>query len=129
MAPPQRPRKGGKSGKSNVSLLTEGAKYIQRKKKSKANEVEKVVFDDDARRDYLTGFHKRRVAKIEEKRKRQNEEAHQEHLVERKRVSERDDADIIFCFSFVPDWASHNHKQRATTKMPGRNPFLLLLFV
>lgn len=40
--PPQR--------KSNVALLTEGAKYIARKKKTKQNEVERVVFDDDERR-------------------------------------------------------------------------------
>lgn len=40
------------------------------------------------RRDYLTGFHKRKVAKIEEKRKRAKEREHAEHLAERRQLRE-----------------------------------------
>lgn len=41
-----------------------------------------------ARSDYLTGFHKRKVAKIEEKRKRAKELAHAEHLANRRKARE-----------------------------------------
>lgn len=36
--------------RSNVSLLTEGAAYIQRKKKARQDQVEEIKFDDEARR-------------------------------------------------------------------------------
>lgn len=35
--------------RSNVSLLTEGAAYIQRKKKARQDQVEEIKFDDEAR--------------------------------------------------------------------------------
>lgn len=75
--------------KSNVALLTEGASYIRRAKRSRAGEpaVEKVVFDDAARREYLTGFSKRKKAKVEEKRERAKKRAHEEHLAQRRQVS------------------------------------------
>lgn len=39
------------SGKrSNISLLTEGADYIQRAKKARQGQVEEIKFDDEARR-------------------------------------------------------------------------------
>jgi hypothetical protein len=45
-----KPRGKAVSGKSNVSLLTEGASYFKRAKKAREDRVEKIVFDDDARR-------------------------------------------------------------------------------
>jgi ribosomal RNA-processing protein 17 len=75
--------------KSNVALLTEGASYIRRANKAGRGEpvVEKVVFDDDARREYLTGFSKRKKAKIEEKRERAKKKDHEDHLAMRRKVS------------------------------------------
>lgn len=35
--------------RSNVSLLTEGAKYIKRAKKAREEQVEEIKFDDSAR--------------------------------------------------------------------------------
>lgn len=74
--------------KSNVTLLTEGASYIKRAKRTAKGEpaVDKVVFDDDARREYLTGFSKRKKAKIEEKRERAKKRAHEDHLAQRRQV-------------------------------------------
>jgi hypothetical protein len=77
--------------KSNVALLTEGASYIRRAKNARKGEpaVEKVVFDDDARREYLTGFSKRKKAKVQEKRDRATKKAHEDHLAQRRQVSFR----------------------------------------
>ncbi|KAJ9095996.1 hypothetical protein QFC21_005359 [Naganishia friedmannii] len=76
--------------KSNVALLTEGASYIRRANKAGRGEpvVEKVVFDDDARREYLTGFSKRKKAKIEEKRERAKKKDHEDHLAMRRKARE-----------------------------------------
>jgi len=87
--------------KSNVALLTEGQSYIARAKKERREQVESIKFDDDARRlahfysiadlanirEWLTGFSKRKKAKIEEKRSRAKERDHQAHLDERRKVS------------------------------------------
>ncbi|KIR32841.1 ribosomal RNA-processing protein 17 [Cryptococcus deuterogattii MMRL2647] len=70
--------------KSNVALLTEGAAYIQRAKKARKEQVEEIKFDDEARREWLTGFSKRKKAKAEEKKARAKERERQEHLEERR---------------------------------------------
>lgn len=49
--------------------------------------MEKVVFDDDARREYLTGFSKRKKAKVEEKRERARKREKEDHLAQRRQVS------------------------------------------
>ncbi|EIW70002.1 hypothetical protein TREMEDRAFT_18182, partial [Tremella mesenterica DSM 1558] len=74
--------------KTNVALLTEGAKYIQRAKKERREQVEEIKFDDGARRDWLTGFSKRKKAKLEERRSRAKERDHKEHLEERRKARE-----------------------------------------
>jgi ribosomal RNA-processing protein 17 len=75
------------SGKrSNVELLTEGASYIQRAKKARKDQVEAVKFDDDARREWLTGFSKRKKAKADERRQKAKERDRKEHLEERAKV-------------------------------------------
>lgn len=38
---------------------------VAAKKRDKRNQIKEIVFDDDARREFLTGFHKRKVAKKE----------------------------------------------------------------
>lgn len=72
--------------RSNVELLTEGAHYIKRAKRERKDQVESVKFDDDARREWLTGFSKRKKAKTEERRARAKERDHKEHLAERAKV-------------------------------------------
>ncbi|WVN86675.1 uncharacterized protein L203_101847 [Cryptococcus depauperatus CBS 7841] len=75
-----------KSVKSNVALLTEGAVYIQRAKKARREQVEEIKFDDEARRDWLTGFSKRKKVKTEERKTRAIERERQEHLEERRQA-------------------------------------------
>lgn len=72
--------------KSNVELLTEGAAYIQRAKRARQDQVESVSFDDEARREWLTGFSKRKKAKADERRARAKDRDRKEHLEERKKV-------------------------------------------
>ncbi|KAF8310154.1 hypothetical protein DL93DRAFT_1667787 [Clavulina sp. PMI_390] len=49
-------------------------------KPGKKGEVKEIVFDDEARRDYLTGFHKRKVAKKEARVAKAKEKARAEQL-------------------------------------------------
>ncbi|KIM69191.1 hypothetical protein SCLCIDRAFT_1208616 [Scleroderma citrinum Foug A] len=56
--------------RTNVAVLTQSHAAIAAKKRKKNGQVKEVIFDDDARREYLTGFHKRKTAKKEEARRR-----------------------------------------------------------
>lgn len=69
----------------NREILTGGKRYKEKKLKHR---VQEVVFDKDKRKDYLTGFHKR---KLERKKKAQEyieEEAKKQRLEERARIRE-----------------------------------------
>lgn len=69
----------------NREILTGGKRYKEKKLK---NRVQEVVFDKDKRKDYLTGFHKR---KLERKKKAQEyleEEAKKHRLEERASIRE-----------------------------------------
>ncbi|KAK7687135.1 hypothetical protein QCA50_009638 [Cerrena zonata] len=65
---------------SNLAVLTHSHKIIASKKRARREQVKEVLFDDDARRDYLTGFHKRKVAKKETAKKKAIEREKQERL-------------------------------------------------
>lgn len=69
---------------SNQALLTKGDRAYA-KKKSQAR-VESVSFDRDSREEYLTGFHKRKVKRQQEAKKRAEEIARKERLAERQRI-------------------------------------------
>ncbi|KAI6121501.1 nucleolar protein 12-domain-containing protein [Pisolithus croceorrhizus] len=55
---------------SNLAILTQSHKAIAAKRRKKNSQIKELVFDEDARREFLTGFHKRKVAKKEEAKKR-----------------------------------------------------------
>ena len=87
---------------SNVHILTRSHNAIARKKHARRNEVKEVIFDDDARRyvsslhlssrsqiwrrEFLTGFHKRKKAKADAARKKAIERERQERLEARREV-------------------------------------------
>jgi len=52
---------------NNTEILTQQRKAIARKKQKGAGELKEIVFDDNARHEYLTGFHKRNIVKKEAK--------------------------------------------------------------
>ncbi|KAH8985934.1 nucleolar protein 12-domain-containing protein [Lactarius hatsudake] len=69
---------------SNIKSLTQSHKVIRAKRKQKREQVPAIVFDEDARREFLTGFHKRKLAKKEESKKRALAREKQEHLEARR---------------------------------------------
>lgn len=70
--------------RTNREILTGGKKYHQ--KQAKKYGVDEVVFDKDSRKEYLTGFHKR---KLERKKKAQEFHKEQERLA---KIEERKEA-------------------------------------
>lgn len=56
------------------------------KKRKTTHAVEEVTFDNSARAEYLTGFHKRKVARQKEGRKQAEEQARQERIQARREV-------------------------------------------
>ncbi|KAF9268957.1 hypothetical protein L218DRAFT_940743 [Marasmius fiardii PR-910] len=57
---------------------------VASKKRVKRSQVKEVVFDEEARREFLTGFHKRKVAKAEAARKKAAEREKEERLETRR---------------------------------------------
>jgi ribosomal RNA-processing protein 17 len=98
--------------RSNVSLLTQSQKIVAAKKRAKKEQIKEIVFDDNARRcvchytttyslplfmnclnddmlvhrEFLTGFHKRKLEKKEAAKKRAVERQKQEQLETRREV-------------------------------------------
>ncbi|KAF7321669.1 hypothetical protein MKEN_00688300 [Mycena kentingensis (nom. inval.)] len=69
---------------SNLSTLTQSHAAIASKKRAKKAQINEIVFDEDARREFLTGFHKRKVAKADAARKKAAERERQERLETRR---------------------------------------------
>ncbi|KAF8842994.1 hypothetical protein BDN67DRAFT_995249 [Paxillus ammoniavirescens] len=65
---------------NNLAVLTQSHKAIAAKRHSKKDQIKEISFDEDARREFLTGFHKRKVAKHEEAKKRAKLREKQERL-------------------------------------------------
>jgi ribosomal RNA-processing protein 17 len=57
------------------------------KKRKTVHAVEEISFDKDARAEYLTGFHKRKQARIKHAQQIAAEKARQEKIEMRKQVS------------------------------------------
>ena len=58
-----------------------------KRRKLDVKAVEEVTFDTDARQEYLTGFHKRKLERAKHAREIAEKKARAEKLAERKRVS------------------------------------------
>ncbi|KAF8806439.1 hypothetical protein BYT27DRAFT_7167731 [Phlegmacium glaucopus] len=69
---------------NNIAILTQSHKAIAAKKKAKRDQIKEIVFDDEARREFLTGFHKRKLAKAEAARSKAKEREKQERLEARR---------------------------------------------
>ncbi|KAI9322687.1 nucleolar protein 12-domain-containing protein [Dichotomocladium elegans] len=68
---------------SNTEILTAGAKVYAKKRKSKAQRVERIDFDPDSRKEFLTGFHKRKVERKKKAKEKYEERLRQEKIKER----------------------------------------------
>lgn len=56
------------------------------RKRAKTKQVEEITFDDDARSEYLTGFHKRKQARIKLAQEQAAQREKEERIVQRKEV-------------------------------------------
>ena len=88
---------------TNLAVLTRSHRAIHAKQRAKRDQVKEVVFDDTARRyahrhrallpltllsrEFLTGFHKRKLAKAEAARAKAKEREKQERLETRREVA------------------------------------------
>jgi len=69
------------------------------KKRKTVHKIEEISFDNDARADYLTGFHKRKVARAT----RAKEEAEKREKEEKVRIRAQVSTFILFIY-FTWDW-------------------------
>ncbi|KAF3992859.1 hypothetical protein FT663_00769 [Candidozyma haemuli var. vulneris] len=72
--------------KTNRDILTGGKKYQQ--KQAKKYGVEEVVFDKQAREEFLTGFHKRKVERQKKAQAYHKEQERKARIEERKQLRE-----------------------------------------
>ncbi|EGO00001.1 hypothetical protein SERLA73DRAFT_180357 [Serpula lacrymans var. lacrymans S7.3] len=69
---------------SNYAVLTQSHRAIAAKKRARKEQIKEVLFDEDARREFLTGFHKRKLAKKEEAKQKAQAREKQERLETRR---------------------------------------------
>ncbi|KAG7195334.1 pre-60S ribosomal particles component [Scheffersomyces spartinae] len=72
--------------RSNREILTGGKKYVQ--KQANKHRVEEVVFDKDSRKEYLTGFHKRKVQRQKKAAEYHKEQERLARIEQRKEIRE-----------------------------------------
>ncbi len=61
----------------------------QGKKRKLEHKIQEITFDNDARTEYLTGFHKRKQARIKQAQQIAQEKARKERIEMRKQVCQR----------------------------------------
>ncbi|KZT40806.1 hypothetical protein SISSUDRAFT_982855 [Sistotremastrum suecicum HHB10207 ss-3] len=78
---------------SNAEALTRHRKAINAKRKAKQSQVKEVLFDEDSRREFLTGFRKRKLERMEAGKKiakeREKKERLQARLEQRRTLAAR----------------------------------------
>lgn len=75
--------------RDNAAILTAGSKAYAKKRKARKEQVEEVSFDPDARRTFLTGFHKRKVQRRERAIAQAKAKEREEHLEMRREKREQ----------------------------------------
>lgn len=73
---------------STRDVLTRGDRRYAAKKAHREQRADSVTYDPNKRKDYLEGFHKRKVARQEAAKKRAEEAARQERIEQRKLARE-----------------------------------------
>jgi hypothetical protein len=73
-------------GSTNISMLTRSHRAIASKRRARREQPKEILFDETARFEFLTGFHKRKLAKQEAGKKRAQEREHAERLEMRREV-------------------------------------------
>ncbi|CDS07054.1 hypothetical protein LRAMOSA09577 [Lichtheimia ramosa] len=68
---------------SNTELLTAGAKAYAKKRRKKQKVVESIEFDPASRKDFLTGFRKRKQERKQKAKEKYDERIRQEKIKDR----------------------------------------------
>ncbi|KAH7332641.1 nucleolar protein 12-domain-containing protein [Rhizoctonia solani] len=71
---------------SNATLLTRQSVAWAHKKRARQGQVKEIVFDEEARREYLTGFRKRNAERKKAAKAKAVAKEKQEHLEERRQM-------------------------------------------
>ena len=82
-----------------------------RKKRKSASAIEEISFDFNAREDYLTGFHKRKLARIKHAKEEAAKKDREDKLAARK---------IVCCYPCLPPYIS-DKKATATRRTESRS--------
>ncbi|KAJ3477667.1 hypothetical protein NLI96_g10301 [Meripilus lineatus] len=69
---------------NNLATLTKSHNIVALKKRAKREQIKEIVFDEYARKDFLTGFHKRKVQQKEEAKRKAREREKNERLEARR---------------------------------------------
>ncbi|KAH7108164.1 nucleolar protein 12-domain-containing protein [Auriculariales sp. MPI-PUGE-AT-0066] len=69
---------------STAAILSHSHNVLRAKQRARREQIKEISFDDDARHDFLTGFHKRKLARTEEKKKKAQARDKQLRLDDRK---------------------------------------------
>ncbi|RUS35484.1 hypothetical protein BC938DRAFT_482920 [Jimgerdemannia flammicorona] len=72
----------------NLQVLSAGGKVYARKRRAKKETVDKIEFDFDARKEFLTGFHKRKLERTAKARDLAKAREHQARLEARRESRE-----------------------------------------
>lgn len=111
---------------SNVQRLTRGDRKYAAKKK--AASVPEVKFDQDSRKDFLTGFHKRKLARQAEAKRKAEEMNRAERIAERQRIRDERKAAINMGMerlkeaeSIIENSAGSNGSARSKTRFAKDN--------
>ena len=78
--------------KSNKEVLTRGKNYLD--KKAQKYGADEIVFDKESRKDFLTGFHKRKLKRQQQGKKIQEEKERLQRVEERRLLREEKKKDI-----------------------------------
>ncbi|OAQ26495.1 hypothetical protein K457DRAFT_695741 [Linnemannia elongata AG-77] len=72
------------SANTNLQALSSGGDVYAKKRKARQEQLAEVTFDPEARKEYLTGFHKRKVHRQNVARELAKQREHEEKLEARK---------------------------------------------
>ncbi|KAJ7045624.1 nucleolar protein 12-domain-containing protein [Mycena alexandri] len=112
---------------SNITSLTRSHGAIAAKKRAKSTQIKEILFDDEARREFLTGFHKRKLAKADAARKKAVEREKQERLQarreQRRELRERaveNAAQVEKAYGAINDEDEEDDEWRGISGAPGK---------
>ncbi|KAF9193996.1 pre-60S ribosomal particles component [Haplosporangium sp. Z 11] len=107
---------------SNAQVLSSGSEVYAKKRKARQEQIKELTFDPEARKEYLTGFHKRKVHRQNVARELAKQREHEEKLEARKEIrygealSDEEEDETVFS-------GDDDNDDEKTTKGPKQSKF------